>query len=661
MISTPKRITRLNRTVYLVAATMLLAYTAQAQLSLKRQKYDSIATRYKNEHAVYTDVSERLVISDEGGELAANSYVSEEKLFLSDLSLNTYNADYFYYGDFYPLTDYDGVAWVPYKNDYKKLDNCRFGEAGNGYQTFFDDQREVQALYTRLTKKSITRTTYSIGFTDLHLITGFYFKEYLPIAHVSYEVTTPDYVKMGFIIKGIDTDMIKRTVEEKNGKRIYRFTASDLPAVRSFSGVPRASYYVPHIIPYVISYRLTGAKKDSVLAGNTDELYKYEYRFIRGLNLKTDTPLTKKVAELTRNAYSDREKAAKIYEWVQHNMHYIAFENGLEGFVPRPADTVYKRKYGDCKDMASVLEAMCRKAGLKAYFTLIGSKRIPYTHAEVPLNCLYDHMICAVNINDEWVFLDGTDKFLPFGANRRDLQGKEALIAIDKDHYKIVKIPELPADRNIVTDDMTMNISYGDVMGSVSQRYSGYNAWDIHHALADLDKKDEKDRFVRNLAGGGAYNFLSPNYSINASEYGDMDVTINTNYSIPGYAQKAGKQYFINMNVKNTLPAPRINDTGRYVPYYMEGKKVIRETVTLDVPKGYKVTYVPKDVSGSRDGLWSYKISYRADNKAGKVTLNKEYVLNTMAIDPKQFDEHNRMVDQLRNLYKETVVLTAKK
>ena len=661
MTSKPTQITRLSKTVCLAAATVLLACTAQAQLSLKRQKYDSIAEKYKDEHAVYTDVSERLEIRLEDGELTANSYASLEKLFISDLSLNSNNTDVFDYSELYPLTGYDGISYIPEKNDYKKVDNSRFGEAGNGYQTFYDDQRDVYTFYTGLTKKSRTITTYSNAQTDIRMIDGFAFEKRIPILRATYEVSAPSYVKMGFSLKGLDTNMIVKSKEERGDMNIYRFTATNVPALKEYSGVPSVRYYMPQVIPYIISYRLPGAKKDSIITGTVEEQYRHKYSFIKDVNLKTDTFLNKKVAELTRNAYSDRDKAARIYSWVQKNMHYVAFECGLQGFVPRPADTVFKRKYGDCKDMGSVLEAMCRKAGLDAHLVLIGTNDIPYSHDDAPWNYLHNHMICAVNINDEWIFLDGTDRFLPFGANRIDLQDKEALISLDKKHYKIVKIPEAPAEKNTITDNMSMNISYNNVSGSVNQHYTGYEAWNLQHLLANIDKKDERDRYVRHLTGGGAYNYLSPRYNVNASDDGDMDVNINAEYSVPGYAQMSGKQYFINMNLKNTLPAPRINEKDRSIPYYFNNKNVVRESVVLDVPKGYKVTYIPKNAHGGVNGLWSYNISYKYDESSRKLTLNKEYDLKTMTISPKQFEEHNKMVDELRNQYKETVVLTAKK
>src|SRR6185437_5848516 len=137
------------------------------------------------------------------------------------------------------------------------------------------------------------------------------------------------------------------------------------------------------------------------------------------------TGLNNLVSDLIKDDKTQRERAAHIYSWVQKNIHYIAFEKGLEGFIPRPADTVYKRKYGDCKDMSSIIMAMCRKAGLDAHFVWIGTTEKPYTFEETPLPLVSNHMICAVKLGGDWVFMDGTDPALPFGKNREDIQGKE--------------------------------------------------------------------------------------------------------------------------------------------------------------------------------------------------------------------------------------------
>lgn len=648
--------------VTLSAAGMLLNGTVNAQTSARRQKYEDIAARYNNERAVYTNITERLTIKEEEGELHASSDVSMEKLLISDLALNTENTDEFAYSGLHPLTNFDGRALVPNRNgDYKQIEATGFGEGGHASYTFMDDIRIVQAYYSGLSKGSVTTTSYSIDYPYLTMLGRRYFQEDIPVLNMNYEVVVPANVKMGFTMKGIDTTMIRRSVVNKDGNIIYSFTAKNIPAYKHLSRVPSVSYYLTHVIPYVTSFRKTGASKDSVMLNNIDGLNKYEYAHIRGINIKTDSFLGKKVAELTRNAYSDREKAQNIYKWVQDNMHYVAFECGMEGFVPRQADTVYKRMYGDCKDMASILMAMCRKAGLDAYFTSIGSKDVPYTHAEIPTTALYDHMICAVKLGNEFVFLDGTDKHLPFGANRRDLQGKEAFVSIDAKNYKIIKVPEADADQSTVTDNMTMTIKNNDVTGNVSQHYTGYEAWSLIHALSYNNRKDEKDKLVRAITMRGSDKYLVPNYNLYAQESGNMDVNLNADYTLGNCVQNVGKEAIVNMNVSRTFTNLRVNDSGRTVPVYYDNKKIVRETVALNIPEGYKVTYLPKEAKGSVDGLWSYKISYKEDKAAKKVVLTKEYALNTMLVKPEQFAANNKLVDDLKKQYNETVVLTAKK
>lgn len=636
-----------HKATSLLLAAMLLSWAAGAQLSLKRQKYDDIAARYKTEHAVYTDVSHKLTITQEEGLLVATSAVVKEKLFLTERSLNSFNRDMPQDASFSYFNHYDATAYLPEKNDYKTVKN----KDQNGHVSF---------TYTGITKNSITRTSYSQTHEELRLLPRFFFSNNIPTVSSVIEISAPKFVKMGFLLKNEEGYNIQRTTTEKDGNVIYRFTATNIPADKNINNVPSDYYYRPHVIPYVISFRITGAKKDSVLSG-PDAHRKFQYRYVKGLNLRTDSFLNKKTAEVTRGAYSDREKVARIYEWVQQNFHYLAiFTDEMQGFVPNQADTVCKRMYGDCKDMSSIIMAMCQKAGVSAYFAAIGSDNQPYTHDEIQSEYLYDHMICAVKLDGEWVFLDGTTHVQPLGTDRHDLQGKEAFIMLDDNHHKIVKIPEAPASQNVLTDNTTMNISYNDVTGTINSHYSGYEAWTIAENLAMRNRKEDKDEYARTLAARGNNNFVLQQYNINTGSDRNKDVSFTANYKLGSYVQQTKREYFVNMNVSNTFANMRMNDTDRQVAVYLPYKKTIRETVTLNVPKKYRVSYLPKPAKGGVAGLWSYSISYKADTKNNTVTLTKEYELNTMKINPSQFEANNKLADDLKKQYKETVVLTAK-
>src|SRR5690606_2607375 len=98
----------------------------------------------------------------------------------------------------------------------------------------------------------------------------------------------------------------------------------------------------------------------------------------------------------------------------------------------REAHLVCQRKYGDCKDMASLLVTMCKEAGLKAFYTWIGTRSKPYKYQETPLPVADNHMICTIELDGKFIFLAGTGVNIPFGIPPYNLQGKDALVHIDK-------------------------------------------------------------------------------------------------------------------------------------------------------------------------------------------------------------------------------------
>ncbi|MBC8644862.1 transglutaminase domain-containing protein [Flavobacterium lindanitolerans] len=152
-------------------------------------------------------------------------------------------------------------------------------------------------------------------------------------------------------------------------------------------------------------------KNTTKVLDNTEELYNYYKSFIKNLNKTDDTELKELSVELTEGLSSDTEKIKKIFYWVKDNIKYIAFENGYEGFIPREASTVFKRKFGDCKDMSSIITSMANYAGIKnVTVSWIGTREIPYSYEQLPTPSVDNHMIAVYNDNGNYIFLDATDR-----------------------------------------------------------------------------------------------------------------------------------------------------------------------------------------------------------------------------------------------------------
>ncbi len=634
----------------------LLVISSFAGTLVFGQDAEELFKKYKNEQAVFTSVKELMEIKNENGVLVATSNISRERMLIGDLSPGIYNKEYIFHSYFNRLTDYEEEALVFGENGYKKQKNFTSRTINSDQDNvFYDDIKQTEITFNGLTPRSIIKTNYNISHTDLHMLPTFYFERNLPVANVTFELTAPKYVQLKFVIKGSASGKIKQSVEENKHTITYRFTATDLPAESDYNDVPGSLWHVLQVVPYITSYTLPG-KEPTEMLSDPAHLYYYYYNYIRNINVTEDEELNKTVAEIIKGDNTQKEKAAHIYKWVQQKIYYIAFEDSLEGFIPRQAADICKRKFGDCKDMASILVAMCRKAGIEAHFAWIGTRSKPYTYEETPLPIVDNHMICLIKIGDEWLFLDGTHPVIPFGEIPSNLQDKQAMVAIDEKNFKIIKVPETDGAKNVTVDSTYMQVNGNKTTGKIAINYAGYPSWDLQILMMYNHNKD-RDAIFKDLCSRGSNKFSGTKYEFYQSDTGYKNCRIGAEFSVDDYVRKLDKEYYVNMNLKRYFETHHIDTEGRDVPHFFKYKDVIREVVKLEIPAGFHVSYLPPEASGVIKDVWEYRLKYYVEGRY--VILSKEYKNWSLTIPVKDFVAHNKLIDQLKNQYKETVVLAA--
>jgi transglutaminase-like putative cysteine protease len=226
----------------------------------------------------------------------------------------------------------------------------------------------------------------------------------------------------------------------KGGNKIYTWRTSNQKSYIKDDNAPDADYYLPHVIVQVSKYNYDG--KITYVNSSLDDLYNIVYKRIINLNLSESVEIKALTDSLIKGITSNKEKVRKIYDWVQKNIKYVAFEDGDNGFVPREARLVLLRKYGDCKDKTSLLVSMMKSQGLKASYTWIGTRDIPYRFSDFATGLNINHMIAVWwDDNNNPVVLDGTTLHHRLEDIPSFIQGKECLIDKGPDSYRIYTIP----------------------------------------------------------------------------------------------------------------------------------------------------------------------------------------------------------------------------
>ena len=102
------------------------------------------------------------------------------------------------------------------------------------------------------------------------------------------------------------------------------------------------------------------------------------------------------VDPLVAGKKSVAEKEAAIVDYLDREVRYTGIEFGEAAIIPHdPAETLAK-KYGDCKDKATLLVTMLRAAGIPANVALLSVESRVDVPVDLPGMGMFDHAIVYV-------------------------------------------------------------------------------------------------------------------------------------------------------------------------------------------------------------------------------------------------------------------------
>ena len=610
---------------------------------------EDLKAKYKDAEAVYTNLNCDVTIKRENGKLVALREYSEDLLYLTSNSVQMMSRGQIYHSSFNVLQRWDAYTQLPSEKKKLKVSNTTTSSSRQDY-IFYDDGKETSFDFTGGMIGATRHLEYQILNSEIHLLSPYYFERYFPVVAGELRISFPSDVKLKYIAKGLHASKISFSESQKKDRTTYTFRIADLTGSRHYEDAPDNSYYATHLIFYVEQVKENGEWKNFL--SSPDDLYRHNYEYIKNIN-KTPSDELKHLADsLTRGAGSEREKARRIYKWVQTHVKYVAFEDGMEGFIPREANLVCSRRFGDCKDMASVLTAMLNHAGVKAYFTWIGTRDIPYDYTEVPLPIVDNHMICTIKTGDEYIFLDGTDHSCIFGRAPSALQGKQAMISISEKEYKIVRVPVIPKEQNTMLDSTFLELTDKGIKGRVSIRLKGYNASDVNSILGYRNGEERTD-FFKGYFGRGSNKIRFSNWAFTTNEE-KSELHVTADLELPDYAKKLADEWYVNLNLIKLFEHQEIDFPKRMIPIEIPYLSQETYVTTLKIPEGYKVAYMPKGENFKND-VWGFVMKYTSDNNA--IHLTQQFNREQLMLQREQFEPWNKVLEHLFPHYKQTISL----
>ncbi|MFI5130508.1 MAG: transglutaminase family protein [Chitinophagales bacterium] len=513
---------------------------------------------------------------------------------------------------------------------------------------FHSDSKYCSVTFPLEEKGKSFTYRYEEVYRDIKYLTSFYFHQPIPVVERLVEFNIPSW---------LETDL--REFNFKNGNKIEKTSAKDGDvtrisfAVKDLQGFhrepssPNHALSYPHLICVNKAYTQNGQRK--VLFESVKDLYGWYSTICSDIG-NNPTELKDRVALLTANKKTDIEKIESIFYWVQDNIRYIAFENGIMGFKPDAAQNVLKNKYGDCKGKANLLKEMLRIAGYDARLTWIGTSDLPYDYT-LPSLAVDNHMICTVILGGKRYFLDGTESFIALNDYAQRIQGKQVLIE-DGKNYIIDRIPDFPADRNKIKKVTRISLDNEVIKGTTTTEFNGESKMMLQAVYTSI-RSEDKTEALSNLLKRGDGNVVITNVQSPDLKERQKPITVNFEFKANNQVKKAGNDIYVVMDWDKEFSGLEF-DKERKNDYEFNYKYNYTIQTELAVPAGYKVDYVPAAFKKTTP-QYSFEGAYI--NKGKTVVYTKTIVVNKPVLLTSEFDNWNAFVKDINNFYNDQVVL----
>lgn len=570
-------------------------------------------------------------------------YLTAKKLYFANESIG--------FDSFTSIEDIDAYTLIPSSNTKVKVDYIETKrEFDNGI--FYSDQESKSFTFPAVTKGAVTNLNYIEVLKDPRFLGIFRFGTFVPTKSAKLSIEFPKNVTIGYIAFNTEGYPIAFKKESTKTTNIYSWSIENIKGFQGEDKSESALYFLPHIILYIKSYEQKGTTYN--VLNDVSDLYKWYASLVKQIDKESLNNVYTIAKDITKTLSTKREKAEAIFNWVQDNITYVAFEDGLGGFIPRGAASVCDKRYGDCKDMANLLYEMLNYVDIESYRTWIGTRDRPYSYFEVPTPMVDNHMINTVIIDNDTIFLDATDSYVPFGMPSAFTQTKEALLGIDQESYKVIKVPIQDVDKNMLKVTSLFTLENNMLEVSEQRTLTGYEKVDF---ISDYTyKKNDKteEEYLNTLLALGNNKTKYNNISKKNFDNKNTPLILHYDLTINNYAKSVANKVYLNLNIDRTLSKSKIDIEKRKYSKKIDHKFKKEFVTTFKIPEGYKVSHVPENFEFKNQD-YGYNINYSQKNN--EIIQNKTIYINTLSVKKKDFETWNAFIKSLIKAYKKSITI----
>jgi hypothetical protein len=377
--------------------------------------------------------------------------------------------------------------------------------------------------------------------------------------------------------------------------------------------------------------------------------------------------ITAQTQALIAGAPDFYSKLSRITEYIQKNIRYFIVMRGIGGLQAHPAADIFRNRYGDCKDKATLLISMLQVAGIHAVYMPVDSHR-GAVDPDAP--SLYgNHMITAIEIpadvqdprfkaivkasdGKRYLIFDPTNERTPIGNLPSYEQGSHGILAAGPSS-QIMALPVLDPEANGNEQKGNFTLAAdGTLTGSIDTAHTGPEGADLRLIFKFTDEKERREAFEK-LIAETLPGVTLDSFSITEPSALDKSLELHFKVTAHQYSHQAGSLLLIRTPYFRSYSIP-FDNKPRIYPIDLDATGHWRDSFDITLPTGYVVDETPDPVSLDLD-FASYRSSVTANGNL--LHYEREYVVRQVEIPPAKYADFRHLESVILSDEKNSVVL----
>lgn len=478
------------------------------------------------------------------------------------------------------------------------------------------------------------------------------FQKKIPVVYSKLQYRAIPYYEYTYIVKGANKfDEVNSVVNPTKirfgqleyQEMIYDFGMKNLPAFRD-------EEFITSDKDYMVSLNFQMSKLHNPRGGSREIITTWPAMcddFLKddsfGKYIKNVEKESKKILPtLNIEGKTPVEQIEAITEYVKTNYNW----NGFYGkYANEKLSDFIKKQTGNVANLNLFLVGLYKAAGLEAYPVVLSTRKNGMISQSHPFQQFFNYVIAQVRVGDKVYHTDATEPLLYYNVLPERCLNVRGLVVKPKAEEWINVVQ---GNLALTQKDFVLNILPEENKAQVQIQYSsiGQNAY--HFRSIYMGKAENIEKYLKER------NNIEVKDGVEIGENNKLNrpfvFSFNSEVSVENSSDKLFIHPFCNLSISDNM----FKQTSRALTIdimYLRGEAY---RSTINIPKGYKAEYLPKDYHQDDNML---SINYNVTSDEGKIVITANYTFKHNLYEAKNYISLKMSMAEAIKRFSEMIVL----